>query len=120
MATATKLGLAPTKDEMQPGYARYTDFSRKAAKITIAFDASIILLSGLFAIFLRWGTDSGFEFILDQSPLVFRIPAIWFVSLAWENAWVLSWVAAPSELYGRVLRAGANSPTNLVLSSKRC
>ena len=91
---------------MQSGSTRYTDFSKKAAKVTIGFDASILLLSGFFAIFLRYGSDSGFKFLLDQSPLVFLIPAIWFVSLAWENAWVLSWVAAPSELYGRVLRAG--------------
>lgn len=86
---------------------RYTDFSKKMAKATAAFDMTILMLVGVISIILRWGHVSHFSLGIHQSLLVFLIPITWFISLAWVNAWVFTGLSSPSEIYTRVLRAGA-------------
>lgn len=92
------VALAPT---------RFTDFTKKAGKVTIAFDMSILVLVGIVSTILRWGYVQRFSLGINQSFLIFLIPTIWFIALAWQNAWVFSSLDSPSDLYVSVLRAGA-------------
>lgn len=86
---------------------RFTDFSKRVGKVTTAFDMSILVLVGIISTILRWGFVGRFSLGINQSFLIFLIPAIWFIALAWQNAWVFSSLDSPSELYTSVLRAGA-------------
>ena len=89
---------------------RYRDFLRTRAKVTFLLDAGVIFLVGIVAAFLRWGSPArdslGLSQGFNQMYLIFLIPAVWFIALAWENAWIFSGTWSPMVVYGHVLRSG--------------
>jgi len=85
---------------------KYTDLLKSYGRITVAFDLSIILLSGALAFLVRPGVVIGSGSKPQVAILYIAIPLVWFLTLSWQNAWVFTGHADTSENYRRVLRAG--------------
>ena len=85
---------------------RHTDYSATAARKMIATDLFILLAIGIGTAFLRWENIRWFNARSSETILLYLVPLVWFIALAWSNAWVFSTLPASSELYVRVLKAG--------------
>ena len=85
---------------------RHRDYLALASRRLIVFDLVILLAIAIGAAVLRWENINWFNARSSETILLYLVPFVWFIALAWSNAWVFSTLASSSDLYVRVLKAG--------------
>jgi exopolysaccharide biosynthesis polyprenyl glycosylphosphotransferase len=97
--------------------SRFTDQVKQISRKVRSLDLFLIALSALAAVFLRWGyvVDS-FQFA-NQNLIIFITPLVWFIALAWEDAWNFTGFITNSEIYLKLLRSGVKVFLSLAVIS---
>ena len=87
---------------------RFTDHLQEISRRVLAMDLIVIAFSVVLAALLRWGQLINLGGFSDQDVIVFIAPVVWVIALAWQDAWSFNGFSNNSEIYVKVLRAGAN------------